>query len=426
MDLWDPSLPGAGAQRAVLILQLYMRMGHYSPLSILVTDALGLTFKADGATISELSAYLGLTSDRVEIGISGIPREVYCTSAELRQDDGSGEAESGKTNGRKRGRQDDAEVSTLRYYINYATLLPFVFAHGSHMLLALCQMPVPQQLTNDGPSSEHAALNVSPTLRRVYCKRGLCCASCRYWMALKDLRSTISRCPLCQADILTGILRAIKARYEEKLARGQSLLSFGPLQQAATSSTRSTGAAKETQEKTFGDEFFDVLLARDPFLVQQGLFFQFLYAHPFVCVNDAAFVVDVDEVMTKEEYDHRSRHRATVLDQFRLVHRNSKTIRVRRLDQEQLETAKCAASRMKLEKRGQLPPWLQPASLFAEGERQTLPEARKEEPVAVGVEAKVARRNKGQSDIVAIARYIAREYFDDDYDEVPLSKSLTG
>ncbi|RNF17487.1 transcription factor subunit 2 [Trypanosoma conorhini] len=437
MDPWQPSLPGAGAQRAVLILQLYMRMGHYSPLSILVADTLCLTFKAGGATLSELGAYLGLPPDRVEIGIEGMPKELYCTSAELRQDDTIGEY-GGKSSSKKRSRQEATEESTLRYYINYATLLPFAFAHGSHILLALCQLPLPQYATNDDISGEHVSLNVSATLRRSDSRRGLCCVSCRYWMALKDLRSTISRCPLCHTDVLGAVLRAIYARYEEKLASGQSLLSFGPVQQRPSTPATTTATGKNgnsggrSMEAVQGDsskiplaEAADYPLARDPFLVQQGLFFRFLYAHPFVRVNDAAFVVDEDEVMTKEEYDHRSKHRATVLDQFRLVHRNAAAIRVKRVDQQRLDAEKVRESVMKVMKRGQLPPWLRPVFVFQEGEDLVPPATRKEQPFSDSADS-TTPKEKRDADITATARYTAREFFDDDYDEVPLCKPSTG
>ncbi|EAN97439.1 hypothetical protein, conserved [Trypanosoma cruzi] len=435
MDLWQPSLPGAGAQRAVLILQLYMRMGNYSPLTILIADALCLTFKASGATLSELAAYLGIPPDRVEIGIEGMPKEVYCTSSDIRQDD-IDEEYGEKVNSRKRNRQEVAEESTLRYYINYATFLPFAFAHGSHILLALCQLPIPEHLANAGIRGEGISLNVSATLRRADSRRGLCCVSCRYWMALKDLRATVSRCPLCETDILGGMLRAIYARYEEKLASGQSLLLFGPVQQRPTPSTstttesdnsgsRSVEAVQGASSKTPSGENSYYPLARDPFLVQQGLFFHFLYSHPFVRVNDASFVVDADEVMTKEEYDHRSRHKATVLDQFRLVHRNASTIRVKRVDQEKLDADKCRESLVKVLKRGQLPPWLRPISVFHEGEGPLPSAAQKEEEFADHVESKTTKKTQRDSDITAIARYTAREFFDDDYDEVPLFKPST-
>ncbi|KEG10085.1 hypothetical protein DQ04_04201020 [Trypanosoma grayi] len=419
MDVWEPSLPGAGAQRAVLVVQLYMRIGNYNPMSVLVADALCVTFKAGGATVAELGAYLGLQPDRVEAGIEGMPKEMYCTSSHFHQHDVSVE-ERGKGS-TKRGRQDGTEESALRFYINYATALPFAFAHGTHMLLALCQLPVPQAGGNGELSVEIATLNVSPTLWRVDSGRGLCCASCRYWMALKDLRSTISRCPLCQADILSSVLCAIKARYEEKLARGQPLLTFGPLQQQRTgTSVKAEETANDPSSKVAGEDAAAYPLARDPFLVQQGLFFHFLYSRPFVCVNDAAFVVDPDEVMTKEEYEHRSKHRATVLDQFRLVHRNAGAIRVKCLDQEKLDMEKCMASVMKVAKRAQLPPWLRSVSLYPEGDELPLPGVPEEENTMNVVDGQTRKRVRRQFDVAATAKYIAREFFDNDYDEVPL------
>ncbi|KAH9578630.1 Ras GTPase-activating domain [Trypanosoma melophagium] len=421
MDPWEPSLPGAGAQRVVLLLRLYMRMGHYSPLSVLVVDALSLTFKADGATVSELSTYLGLTLDRVEAGIEGIPKEVWCTSSDLHQENVGEDLEEAKGKGtRKRNRQDGTEESSLRYYINYTALLPFIFAHVSHILLSLSQLPVPQQTGSGGIGGEIASLNISPTLRRTDGKRGLCCTSCRYWMALKDIRLTISRCPLCQSDILGSILRGIKSRYDEKLMRSQQLLSFGPLQQRGLSSSKPTETVQGVASKVTGNDTADYPLARDPFLVQQGLFFHFLFSQPFVCINDTAFVVDVDEIMTKAEYECRSMHRATVLDQFRLVHRNAAAIRVKLVDQEKLDADRCLLSVMKLTKRGQLPPWLRPAPLFPEGNEPPLPpiENEKQEDVSAGAAGtRVAKRVRREHDIVANARYIARQFFDDDYDE---------
>ncbi|ORC88410.1 uncharacterized protein TM35_000172820 [Trypanosoma theileri] len=427
MDPWEPSLPGAGAQRVVMLLRLYMRMGYYSSLSVLVVDALSLTFKADGATVSELSTYLGLTPDSVEAGIEGIPKEVCCTSTDLHQENIGDDSEETKGKGtRKRNRQEGTEENALRYYINYSALLPFVFAHVSHMLLALSQIPVPQQTGNGGLGGEIASLNISPTLRRSDGKRGLCCTSCRYWMALKDMRLTISRCPLCQSDILGSILRGIKSRYDEKIKRGQPLLSFGPLQQRGLSSSKPTETGQNVTSNVTGDDIADYPLARDPFLVQQGLFFHFLFSQPFVCINDTAFVIDVDEIMTKAEYEYRSMHRATVLDQFRLVHRNAAAIRVKLIDQEKLDADRCHLSVMKLKKRGQLPPWLRPAPLFPEGDEPPPPieKEKDEEDVSADIAGtRGTKRVRREHDIVANARYIARQFFDDDYDEIILHRS---
>nr|CCC95925.1 unnamed protein product [Trypanosoma congolense IL3000] len=434
MDLWDPALPGAGAQRAMCIVQLYMRMGHYNPLAILIADSLCLTFKSDGATASELSDYLGLTPDRIEAGISAMPKEAYCTSAELSSGAMCAESEQQQISVNRsvtisntpKSPQDDAESSAMRYYINYATLIPFAYAHTSHMLLNLCQLPLPKRAEGSGDKGEFSALNISQTLRRVDCRRGLCCMRCRYWMGLWDLRSTIVKCPLCQADVLQCILDVVKGRYEEKLASGQQLLVFGPVQQQQhqqCSLQQSKGAPDKPQESTTraaGNDSMNCPLARDPFLVQQALFFKFLYSYPFVCVNDGQFVVDVDEVMTEDEYLHRSKHKATVLDQFRLVHRNAASIRVKLVQQSSLDEEKCMQSAMKLVKRMQLPPWLRTSTLqYGDDALQPLLDS----SATVGRVAGSKRNRKGP-DITSAAAYIAREYFDDDFDEVPLKKGI--
>ncbi|EAN80355.1 TFIIH basal transcription factor subunit [Trypanosoma equiperdum] len=435
MDVWDASLPGAGARRATTILQVYMRMGNYSPLSILVADSLCLTFKSDGATVAELGAYLGLTQDRVEIGINGMPREVYCTSLEFSHGDEYGENEQQRkdgaekewegTSGIRKETQDTDEGGGMRYYINYATFLPFAYAHGSHMLLALCQLPLPKRVEGTVNSGELSNISISPNLRRVDCRSGLCCVNCRYWMGLWDLRSTIVKCPLCQADILDGILRDIRSRYNNKLADGRQLLVFGPVQQRQPCPQQRSGESAENTKgnapKVGSDDTTNYPLARDPFLVQQALFFKFLYLHPFVCVNVGSFAVDADEVMTREEYAHRSKHKATVLDQFRLVHRNPSAIRVHLVDQVKVDEEKYAQAAKRLAKRVQLPPWLQSADLSSSATvLKSLLALRRTEERTGG-----SKRTRRDRDVTSIASYVAREFFDDDFVEIPLRREFS-
>ena len=80
---WDPAAPGAGALRATAIVQLYFRMTSHHPLTILVVDAMCLTFGADGVTVQELVDYLGVTPDRIRFGLEGIPAEMRCTAQQL-------------------------------------------------------------------------------------------------------------------------------------------------------------------------------------------------------------------------------------------------------------------------------------------------------------------------------------------------------
>ncbi|KAG8347441.1 hypothetical protein TRVL_01722 [Trypanosoma vivax] len=424
MDLWDPSLPGAGAQRAVCIVQLYMRMVHHSPIAVLIVDALCLTFKTAGATLEELGAYLGLATDRVELGLAGIPKEIYCTSYEVCQEEERGaaiahvatEETSGNVDRDQRGEgRARTDGSSPRYYINYATFLPFAYAHGAHILLALSQQPLPQLTSVSGKEPEVVAINVSPTLRRADCRGGLCCSSCHYWMALRDLTPTVSKCPLCQVDILDNVLSSIKAHYDAKIAQGHQLLIFGPVsQQRASKVSITQSEATRNGTITGPGDVHNCLLARDPFLVQQGLFFKRLYTHPFVCLREGECVVDVDEVMTKPEYEHRSKHKATVLDQFRLVHRNPGAIRVQLINQERQDAEKCLLSAMKVAKRTQLPPWLRLASSSVDSCALASPCSSASEKVAVPGAEKRGR------DVLGTAKYVAREFFDDDFDEVPL------
>ncbi|KAH8603426.1 hypothetical protein ERJ75_001819700 [Trypanosoma vivax] len=234
-------------------------------------------------------------------------------------------------------------------------------------------------------------------------------------MALRDLTPTVSKCPLCQVDILDNVLSSIKAHYDAKIAQGHQLLIFGPVsQQRASKVSITQSEATRNGTITGPGDVHNCLLARDPFLVQQGLFFKRLYTHPFVCLREGECVVDVDEVMTKPEYEHRSKHKATVLDQFRLVHRNPGTIRVQLINQERQDAEKCLLSAMKVAKRTQLPPWLRLASSSVDSCALASPCSSASEKVAVPGPEKRGR------DVLGTAKYVAREFFDDDFDEVPL------
>lgn len=273
---WDASLPGAGAERVTVIVQLYFRMMHYSPLTILVADALCLVFGADGATRSELVDYLGLAEERVSAGLEAIPPEMRCTSVDMEvvADETVAPPSGGQGPASSPTASDPGEKAEPRHYLNYRGIVPLAFAHVAQALLALAATPLPaspytEQLQQasaarrrtrsrddtapmlflraedksthalSGPyasgnssttpgaspppptsasSVSIAALNVSPALRQSEALEGIFCPVCRFYFALADFAATVCRCPTCGNDVLRATVLALKERLDQQSA----------------------------------------------------------------------------------------------------------------------------------------------------------------------------------------------------------------
>ncbi|KAG5470484.1 hypothetical protein LSCM1_01728 [Leishmania martiniquensis] len=241
-----------------------------------------------------------------------------------------------------------------------------------------------------GPSATGIGdgFDVSEGMRRLNAIRGVPCMGCCCFFLAEEFRETLTRCPQCGKDSLSLCLHLIHAHLQARLDVQQTLATLLPpvkqvwkrvtagegsqalnVAQASTpSATEATKAAvqhtaagtgsADTSPNSSARFLMDCTLARDPFLFQQAAAFMWLYSTRFACVNDAASVVDIQEILTESEYQHRLRCRASVADQFRSHHRHAASVHVRLISQREIDAARQQESHQKLLKRRMLPPWL--------------------------------------------------------------------
>jgi hypothetical protein len=467
---WDPAAPGAGALRATAVAQLYFRMTSHHPLTILIVDAMCLTFGADGVTVQELVDYLGITEDRIRFGLEGIPGEMRCTGQQLESEgtfpsrgDAPEDVFTNSSNGPFSSHRGEREV---RYFLNYKRLLPLVYAHVTRLLLSTCVVEVPPcsyvdavkaaqlapysrtadstahaffssaqptsatKFSTDGAQREHTKstiaaatpavavpshlsssraipntdsagehIEVSDAMKRKSAIHGVYCFGCSCYFLVEEFAETLSRCPRCGKDSLKlfiqSIQRQLNARIADQLTvvrllpgvsqvwkrNAPTLLAVQRQQQQpvapddgnTTSYTSVPGGVPSAgvvnaRGATAAQQSLHCALADDPFLFQQALAFLFLFTSRFASVNDAASVVDVQQILTEPEYRERLRGKASLADQFRSRHRHATSVHVRLVPQKEVDAARRAESHRKLLKRSMLPPWLRhTASLEALG-----------------------------------------------------------
>ncbi|KPA84600.1 hypothetical protein ABB37_01128 [Leptomonas pyrrhocoris] len=448
---WDPAAPGAGALRSTAIAQLYFRMTSHHPLTILIVDAMCLTFGADGATVQELVDYLGITEDRIRFGLESIPSEMRCTSQQLESEgvtpsvvDASAAYDTRTPSNGPASENDppgDRRVEKEgRYFLNYKRLLPLVYAHVTRLLLATCVVDVPacsyveavkaaqlapysrtsdstahaffassqppartgsatnggqrpaEKLTttaaaaglfgssfsNTDSTGEH--IDVSDAMKRKSAIRGMYCLGCSCYFLVEEFNDTLSRCPRCGKDSLRLCIQSIQRQLNARIAAQHTVVKLLPAVSQIWKKSVSTllastkqpqpqqtasgegNAMPTTASATAAQQNLNCALANDPFLFQQALAFLHLYAARFASVNDAASVVDVQQILTEPEYRERLRGKASLADQFRSRHRHATSVHVRLVSQSDVDAARRAESHQKLLKRAMLPPWLRHTS----------------------------------------------------------------
>eukprot|EP00796_Vickermania_ingenoplastis_P013330 gene13330-9163_t len=335
--------PGTGARHATAATQLYFRLCHYRPLTILVADALCIVFGAGGATALQLVDYLGVAETKIVAALEAIPSDMRCTAADL--DELAAES-----------RPSEKPAEHRIYYLNYKGLLPAAYAHVQRLLLALCATPAPwDDLT--------ALFSASLQHRRGAPLEAVRCRSCQMFhdpseMGGAGLEKPLAACPACGADVVRGTLEEIKAFYSAECAAGRPLLAPPPSRAGPGSPT--TGGAPPQYPSRLPPSL-NCPLARDPLLVQQALLFLHQYRTPFACVNDDPFVVDVAEMLTQEEFERRRSGAAVgAAEQFRALHRSAKAVHVRLESAAEVRRRKALENQEKISKRAMLPPWLRP------------------------------------------------------------------
>lgn len=288
---WDPTAPGSGALRATAIAQLYFRMTSHHPLTILVVDAMCLTFAADGATVQELVDYLGITEDRIRFALDAIPAEMRCTSLQLETEAAataiSGASidtitgrtkKEGKVDAQAGARRSDADV---RHFLNYKRLLPVVYAHVVRLLLSTCVVDVPpcsyvasvraaqlasyrksgegstaHAMFTSAPASTTATgaaalpataavtasagnslpaveeggehIEVSDAMRRKAALQGVYCLGCSCYFLVEEFNTTLSCCPRCSKDTLRLCIQSLQRHLTARAAAEHTLVKLLP------------------------------------------------------------------------------------------------------------------------------------------------------------------------------------------------------
>lgn len=349
--------PGSGARITTAVTQLYFRLCHYHPLTILVVDALCLTFGGGGASLSQLVDYLGVSERKVAVALEAIPAEMRCSesSAELSDEPSNNDTE-----------QQLGKGGVPIYRLNFKKILPLAYAHVSRILLSLTAVPL-----NEG--KEDVVLSPTLKLKARDDSEGIRCGCCHVHHHLSEFEpnpssaSSLYPCPSCGFDVLGGCLSAIHLAYGR--ARQLLVAPRGP-EGGAASPTVTTSPSSPSPAASTTDALSNLLpecpLARDPLLVQQSLIFFDLFKVRLACLSDDVTVTSVEDILTEPEFHRRRRGGASsVAEQFRAIHRTVNAIHV---DMASLETAtvrKEGDNSKRIKKRLLHPPWLSSSGPYA-------------------------------------------------------------
>ncbi|CAD2216359.1 hypothetical protein AGDE_05830 [Angomonas deanei] len=334
---WDPSVPGAGAKRAVAISQLYFRLCKYHRLTILVTDVLALVFGADGGTVGELGRYLGLEDGKVEFALLSVPKEMLCTLSQLGEDHPYRQQNSNLTE----------EKNNPRYFLNYKGVLAVAYGHVCRILLLASLQRLPEK------KEDQLNINISANLNRSESREGIKCPGCAFYFTLSDFDATVNKCPVCTCDIVQMILKQTKQHFDHQASLGLPLVTVLPKSRGLLV-PRGEPANKAPAKSNDGA----FPLAKDPYLAQQAIVFFYLYSSRFAFVNEGTYILDPDELLTEDEFEKRVQGKTSTVDSFRALHRNVSDIRVRVVHQSALEERRFRENEQKIKKRKNLPPWL--------------------------------------------------------------------
>lgn len=370
---WSPSFPGAGTERATALLELYCRWS-LSDVAILVVDSLTRHFRSEGASVGEMSEYLGLTEIVCSQALAAVPKGILCTSLEVLPSQGLLQSEAEE---RAPGENDASSPpgrDALKYFINYRSVVPFVHAHFVKLMQKLCRL---------------TGKNGLPS--QVYCNR------CKKDLASQDFLASTMRCNACKTD--AGLVTVLAVARSDKLGldwekcvatlRCLTQLSHHNISSGnKESSWRRTAASKDLnkpqrqatavvkqvalEERELEDHPIvkDSLhiFRRDPCVLQQVLAMMFFFSEPFVFVDKLNIIIDPRDIMTVSEWHSRCQHRSSLAQRFRAVHRSGQHIRVDIVNPTEREEALVAANVKRLRKRKLLPPWLVKAAPITTGE----------------------------------------------------------
>ncbi|EPY15620.1 hypothetical protein STCU_11884 [Strigomonas culicis] len=306
-----------------------------------------------------------------------------------------------------------------------------------------------------GPAA--ADVNLSVALQRSEATEGILCRSCNTYFTLSDFNKTLTKCPTCATDVLTSTLDAISDQYAEELRTSGKLIAvlrqgrgaLVRLRQFAAATSHATDVAPEKQRVPPAAKrarpaaaVHASALSKDPFLVQQACVFLYFYNTKFAHIGDTTrSVIDVDDILTEREYERRMQGKSLIADAFRAVHRNPGALRCKLVTQDAVEQRKLMENVQKIEKRKQLPPWLQHTTTWSSLQRVAgtaeMLSAMEELPTTGGDgdvpqkhktgsgETVVSKRPVKRSNIetsAATARLVAEDFLKNEFEEVFLGK----
>ncbi len=331
-------LIGQGGERARTIVSYYARLA-LPELHALVVDTLLYVFGEDGASAKDIAGVLGsLDVKTVQRCVDRIPREVLVLTG--KDDDDDDEDAAAAPAG------DDAPKVTAvaMIVVNYATALPFIYAHWRWSLAVtfatLLRTDEVQGRRRVSRLLSEAVMGRPHELHRV-----VTCAACSLAFDVREVAG-LAQCPECSTDLVSAELASVQSILRNRDEVLQQQLrdthsnSVGP--SAVASSVIVPLAVRSAS-----------VFLRDPSVLQQALAMEALFASSFVLVDGSGVVPDYQNVLLVAEFQHRSQGKtaASLLFRFR------RTMRVRLVSSEGSEAMKVAENERRIAARALYPPW---------------------------------------------------------------------
>ena len=318
----DNQLAGLGSERARRIISLYCRVTLPDAQS-LVVDTLLFAFGEGGASIQDLVGVLGLAEKTVQLCLDHLPKPIIHRRARA---DGSSGEDNDSDAGIVEAADDAPPMATSVVVINYASALPFIYAHWRRLL----SVAIANNLRSDEVkrcARASSSLTESIKLRPHEMFKVLHCRHCDLVFPLSEVYG-LSLCPECRADIVVDRMHDAKVA----ITKGKKL---------------------EVEDRVHNP------FLRDRKLLRQSLAMEHLFSSSFVLV-DKGIVSDAQSVLVLEEFRMRSQGKSAAS----LLFRYRKSMRVRLVSAGQQDRDRVALNERRIAARALYPPWFEAARLL--------------------------------------------------------------